>query len=183
MGGHGKRSSTRWWIGGASAVCGVLASAALLFLGRGDPSAPGRQVSRMAPISAGPASTAARPGPIDVEAGIRAHFRLDVHHGLVYDPVAYVLEKPDSSSTWKWEEHRGGELTKRTNNLGFNEDQPTEIRKHGLRILVAGDSHTEGVVNNSESFCNVAERLLQQSLGRKDVEVLNAGVGYTCPTC
>ena len=121
--------------------------------------------------------------PVLDEAAARRHFSIEGRPALRYDPLAYLVPAPDHSVNFRWEEHPDGRFVKRSNNLGFFEDEPTAIEKHGLRVLVAGDSHTSGLVNNAESFCNVAERELQRSLGRPDVEVLNAGVGYTSPTC
>jgi len=120
--------------------------------------------------------------PFD-EGAVRKYFMLDERAQLLYDPLAYVLLKPDISAEYTWEEHPKGVVLRRTNNMGFNEDGPTEIAKRGVRVLVSGDSHTEGVVFNDESFTNVAERKLRGILGRKDVEFLNSGVGYTSPTC
>ena len=47
--------------------------------------------------------------------------------------------------------------------------------------MVLGDSHTEGVVHNEESFASVLEGLLQDTPGWEESEVLNAGVGTTGP--
>lgn len=100
-----------------------------------------------------------------------------------YDPVAILLPRPDTVRTWRWDEHPRGHVVLRTNNLGFREDLPTEIAKRGIRILVAGDSHTAGVVDNAESFANVLEARLQEGASAPVIEVLNAGVAYTGPYC
>ena len=49
------------------------------------------------------------------------------------------------------------------------------------RVVVLGDSHTDGYVDNAESFATVLEARLRERLGPSDVvEVLNAGVvGYS----
>jgi hypothetical protein len=56
------------------------------------------------------------------------------------------------------------------------------VSKKGRRVLVIGDSQTQGVVNARETFSSVLEALLNEGRGRA-VEVLNAGVGFTGPTC
>lgn len=101
----------------------------------------------------------------------------------VYDPLAYAVLKPDVTQIWPWPEHPRGQVVSRTNNLGFREDADTAVEKSGPRILVAGDSHTDGMVDNAESFANVLEARLAASApaGAAPVEVLNAGVGNSGP--
>jgi hypothetical protein len=70
----------------------------------------------------------------------------------------------------------------RTNELGLRRDVATVIPKpRGLRrVLVLGDSHTDGYVANAESFSTWLEASLQRALATAAVEVLNAGVsGYS----
>lgn len=98
----------------------------------------------------------------------------------VFDPVAWTLLAPDRDDELPWPEAPAGSLVLRTNNLGFREDQDTLEEKSGFRILVVGDSHTEGVVANAQSFANVLERLLVED-GGEPVEVINGGVGGTGP--
>jgi hypothetical protein len=112
----------------------------------------------------------------------RAVFSEHDENGFRFDPVAYILPKPNVTASWDWPERPEGHFTYRTNNLGFAEDGPTALAKSGTRVLVAGDSHTQGTVNNTESFPNRLEALL--AAGRSTpVEVLNAGVGGTGPAC
>jgi hypothetical protein len=64
----------------------------------------------------------------------------------------------------------------RTNNLGFREDHDTALTSASAhRIMVFGDSHTEGMVDNEDSFPHVAQRILNAD--GLDVEVLNAAAG------
>jgi len=108
-------------------------------------------------------------------------------HGLrsgdreMYDPVSYVVLKPNNTSEWKWPEHPTGKILVVSNNLGFRRDTDTQVEKHGPRILVAGDSHTDGLVWNKESFCTVLEERLNARPGAARCEVLNAGVGGSGP--
>jgi hypothetical protein len=101
--------------------------------------------------------------------------------------------RPDRNQSFDWPEHPDGRVTFRTNNLGFREDRPTQVEKSGPRVLVLGDSHTEGQVNNDENVAHVLERLLQEQPPERAApagaalpaaprfEVLNAGVGGTGP--
>jgi hypothetical protein len=184
---HPKAALVRALLAVASAVTALLVGALWLrFAGR-------RESPRPAPLPVPAGTAAAAPAPraapaaqavsvID-EALIRSLVPEQVFQSHRFDPVAYLLPKPDRTSTFSWAEHPEGKVTIRTNNLGFHRDEPTELEKRGLRVVVAGDSHTEAlVVNNSESFCTVAQRELRRLLGREDVEVLNAGVGNTSPT-
>jgi hypothetical protein len=171
-----------------AAAGGVLLALAVVAVGTGRlgklGAPPGKTVAAAELPSAPPAFDPELPfRPILDEATTRKHFLLDQRKELAYDPLAYIVQAPNLSEKWPWPEHPDGGFVRRTNNLGFNEDEPTEAEKHGLRVLVAGDSHTAGLLNPAESFSNVAERALRRSLGREDVEVLNAGVAYTGPTC
>lgn len=75
-------------------------------------------------------------------------------------------------------EHRLSRIPLKTNWCGLREDDDTKTEKAAgvSRILVVGDSHTEGIVLNQESFANV----LEAQLGSR-YEVLNAGKGMTSP--
>ena len=98
----------------------------------------------------------------------------------LFDPVALLVNAPDFVATVTWPEHPLGAVLFRTNNRGFREDEPTEVASDAYRILVLGDSHTEGAVNNDESFANVLE-LQVNKRSERPVEVINAGVGGTGP--
>lgn len=105
---------------------------------------------------------------------------------FTYDPIAWVVLKPNSGNDRvNWPEHPLGHIQHKTNNMGFRELADTQVEKHAYRILVTGDSHTEGAVNDDESYANVLEALLNQSLdptgATHPVEVINAGVGGTGP--
>jgi lysophospholipase L1-like esterase len=91
-----------------------------------------------------------------------------------------VVLAPGFEGEREWPEAPEGKIEIHTNNMGFREDQPTLLEKHGLRILVVGDSHTEGAVSAKDSYSNVLERLLSEERG-EPVEVINAAVGGTGP--
>src|SRR5207248_2046133 len=83
-------------------------------------------------------------------------------------------------------DHPGGSFRFRTNNLGLRRDVDTAIDKPPelFRVLMLGESQTEGYVNNEESFPTLLEARLAGQLspiGRR-AEVLNAGVGGYKPT-
>lgn len=101
----------------------------------------------------------------------------------VADPVAGFLHKPNARRSLFLSEREGGTFDLATNNLGFREDRDTAPKKApgSYRILVTGDSHTDGVVANSESFANRLELRLAAADPRRGFEVINGGVGYYGP--
>mgnify|MGYP001607393706 CR=1 FL=1 len=74
-----------------------------------------------------------------------------------------------------------GKIVVTTNNFGFKENENTNEKKEPgtKRILVTGDSHTDGVAYNEETFPNQLEILLNSE--DEKFEVLNGGVGYYGP--
>lgn len=102
--------------------------------------------------------------------------------GYRYDPLALLMREPDTKQRWKLPEYPGGVFLQVTNDRGFREDQPTPQEFGGARVVVSGDSHTDGMVENPRSFANVAEAELTRALG-EPVDVINAGVGSTSPRC
>ena len=104
---------------------------------------------------------------------------------LVEDEVTWFFHRPNLRRRERvaWPEHPKGYIRKSTNNLGFCESEDTpELKPPGTRrFLVTGDSHTDGVVFNSESFPNQLEVLLNQGRTRPVHDVLNAGVGFYGP--
>ena len=96
---------------------------------------------------------------------------------LVYDPVAYFFTRPHMNSRVRFGEHPDGGFRVVTNSLGMREDGELAAAPPALRVLVTGDSHTDGVCNNDESFANLLEVGLRSVLSIDDVEVLNAGCG------
>lgn len=98
----------------------------------------------------------------------------------VPDALAGHVHKPYAKREYAWAEHEKGKIVFRTNNLGFREDEDTEVTKpeHTVRVLVTGDSHTDGVVYNAESFPNLLEQKLNSTPGASEFEVINGGTGY-----
>lgn len=95
--------------------------------------------------------------------------------GLHYDPLAYFRRPAFQRLKFKWEEHPAGGWHLNTNSLGLRDDTELAAEKPDLRIFVTGDSHTDGVCENYESFPNLLEADLRSA--GKDAEVSNAGVG------
>lgn len=100
---------------------------------------------------------------------------------LVFDPVAHFLRRPSRSRVVRWHEHADGEFTITTNADSFREDGPTPARIDATRVVVIGDSHTDGMVNNFESFSNLLEGLLNVRAGEGSYDVVNAGVPGSGP--
>jgi hypothetical protein len=101
----------------------------------------------------------------------------------IYDDVIGHVHRPGAQVEVLWDEHPTGRVLMRTNNMGFREDGDTDPKKGDdtVRILVTGDSHIDGVVDNSESFPNRLEALLNESGGIPKFEVINGGTGYYGP--
>jgi len=99
------------------------------------------------------------------------------------DPVIGHVHRPNLRLQTVREEHPKTRIAANTNNLGFRNDRDTaQPKPEGMaRILVAGDSHTDGLVWNDESFAHLIELELTAALPGASVEVLNAGVGHYGP--
>ena len=98
---------------------------------------------------------------------------------LRYQPEAHLWGLPSRSNRRPFAEYPAGRFLVQTNSLGLRKDVEVRAQAPDLRVLVTGDSHTAGVVPNSESYANVLEVLLSQRDPTRSFEVLNAGVGGT----
>lgn len=100
---------------------------------------------------------------------------INIHyHQRVAD--AGWVRLPDKESRSVFSEHPQGLVVKQSNNRGFVRTTPTTLQKNRgvLRVLVTGDSHTDGYVSTHENFCTLLESQLNTT-GRS-TEILNAGV-------
>ena len=99
------------------------------------------------------------------------------------DTIAGHFHVPVASREFDWPEHPEGKIEMRTNNIGCRNDQDTEIKKHNnvKRIIITGDSHTDGVLNNSESVAAHLKEIFSKNYPDLEFEVLNAGNGYYGP--
>ena len=96
----------------------------------------------------------------------------------VADAIAGHAHPVNTVEAYEWSEHPGGQIRKAYNNLGFAENSATNKQKgrNIYRILVSGDSHIDGWVNNDESFPNRLENLLNSSVQGIGFEVINGAV-------
>jgi hypothetical protein len=96
------------------------------------------------------------------------------------DPYTGILHKPFVHFRVPWPEHPSGALEIVTNGMGFRADAPTIGRKTpgAFRILITGDSHTDGLVYNAESFSKLIEDGLNRGSRIRACETINAGVGH-----
>lgn len=99
---------------------------------------------------------------------------------LEYDPFSYYRYKGGLEIRVEFPEHEGGFFVKHTSSQGFGGhfDQLPAVRDRF--IVITGDSHTDGLCNDDETF---ASRLQTQLVTRHPelaVEVLNTGMtGYS----
>lgn len=100
---------------------------------------------------------------------------------LSEDSLTMFWHIPNMNKHFDFEEYAPGGYIKRTNNLGFVKNRNTEVSKDSLiRIIITGDSHTDGVLPDNETFPNLMEDSLNLNLNLKanpTYELLNAGMG------
>ncbi|MCK6447663.1 MAG: GDSL-type esterase/lipase family protein [Planctomycetes bacterium] len=94
-----------------------------------------------------------------------------------YDEYCYYRYKSNLSFANLWPEHPKGRWYARTNSLGLREDAETPRGEVDLRVIVTGDSHTDGVCDNAESFANRLEAKLVERHPESAIDVGNAGKG------
>lgn len=104
-------------------------------------------------------------------------FSLSLDTRLTNDPWTVARLVPGLNDKFLWNEHPKREFWFRTNGIGLREDNELANPPSDIRILVAGDSHTCGLCNNSENFCSELERKLGARRPGKSIEALNTGVG------
>jgi lysophospholipase L1-like esterase len=96
---------------------------------------------------------------------------------FVYDPLTYFRRRAFLNRRVPWAEHPDGEFYFITNSLGLRDHEELSRERPWRRVLVTGDSHTDGVCNNEESFPNRLEVHLREGAPGRSFESLNAGVG------
>lgn len=129
-------------------------------------------------------------GIVVAAVALEIFIRMSGYHRAFAEPdafIGYVLT-PHFSRVVPILEHAGASVLFRTNNLGLRRDDDTSIVKPAgtARVLVLGDSQTEGMVSNDESYSAGLERALnatESEAAKREahrVEVLNAAVsGYS----
>ncbi len=125
--------------------------------------------------------------------GIRPLTQVREHHDPdLLHPVAAIAEAQRAGwIPWPREtrridavkEHRRGYIEITRNNLSCREDGETSLEKvPGVtRVLVLGDSHTDGVCFNEESYPNLLEAEWNRRAERPAYEIINAGFGPSSP--
>ncbi len=104
---------------------------------------------------------------------------------LEYDSRRIYRYRPNLLEVVPWPEHPRGSWTRATNAEGAREDHDFPSPPPASLVLVAGDSHTEGVCDNSETYCSLLEHALTRSHGERLhgeplIEVYNTGgSGYS----
>ncbi|MCC6406979.1 MAG: hypothetical protein IT453_07425 [Planctomycetes bacterium] len=98
---------------------------------------------------------------------------------FVYDPDCFYRAAPNRNEPYAWPEHPRGTWTSATNSDGAREDHELGARELDAFVLVAGDSQTEGMCDNADTFCTRLEAELATA-GRPRIEVYDTGLsGYT----
>lgn len=98
----------------------------------------------------------------------------------VFDPHCYFVKKPNQRGQREFPEHPAGVLERTTNSLGLRGSAEPAAATPDLRILVTGDSHTEGVCRDDETFAARLEARLRAAHPGRSIEVLNAARGGYC---
>ena len=114
---------------------------------------------------------------------LKPHFPLSDADYYQADSLTGHFHKPYVIREFEWKEHLTDEIIMKTNNLGLRSDKDTEMKKANnlFRVLITGDSHIDGVVNNNESIAYFLENGLNKLYSIRKHEVLNAGNGYFGP--
>lgn len=97
--------------------------------------------------------------------------------GNRYDPATYYAYRPNMNHRIRFQEHPKKRWFLRTNGLGMRRDEEVAEEPPALRVLVAGDSHADGVCNNEEGFPALVEAELERRHPGRAIEVLNASHG------
>ena len=99
-----------------------------------------------------------------------------------FHPYLYYSHEAHTDTTRRFPEHPDGEYRIQTNALGMREVDEVADPRPRYRVIVTGDSHTDGVCSNEENFSSRLEASFERDpLGPDSgVEVLNcACFGYS----
>jgi len=113
------------------------------------------------------------PGEAGVEDVRRMFAFTEMLHA--FDPRTYYRFRAGLNERYEWPEHPEGHWTRVTNSAGRREDTEARSARPDLRVVIIGDSHTEGICNNNESFPNRLEARLAATRPGEVIEVVNAG--------
>lgn len=116
---------------------------------------------------------------------IQSFFEMTGPNQVAYlkkDSLAMFVHIPDIKIYDNWGTPQQKLTTeRRTNNLGFREDDDIVAKRpNEYRVLVTGDSHTDGVLkHNPQSFINIWEKKLNATSDSITYyNCINGGVGY-----
>lgn len=114
---------------------------------------------------------------------LKSHFPSSDDDYYQADSLAGHFHKPNVVREFNWEEHPNGKIVMKTNNTGLRNDNDTKVQKdkNQFRVVVTGDSHIDGVLNNNESVAFFLDEGLNNQYPERQNEVLNAGNGYYGP--
>lgn len=105
----------------------------------------------------------------------------DQRYYLQKDSLAMFVHLPNIQIYDNWGTPQQKLTTeRRTNNLGFREDDDIVAKRtNEYRVLVTGDSHTDGVLkHNPQSFINIWEKQLNAKDTLTYYNCINGGTGY-----
>ena len=94
-----------------------------------------------------------------------------------YDRQAHYHYQGGLNIRTPFPEYPDGGFDMRTNALGLRENSEVLSQQPDLRVLVTGDSHSDGVCDAEETYTNVLERALAAVRPGKTIEALNASAG------
>lgn len=102
-------------------------------------------------------------------------------HGQVwmFDELLGARRRPGSHAFQKHPEHPDGGFEVAFNSRGHKDREPLE--RADWRVVLTGDSQTEGVCGVEESFAQRLEARLRASFQGRTIEVVNAGIGGSNP--
>lgn len=97
-----------------------------------------------------------------------------------YDEHTYFRYRPNQTTQRPWPRTPKGDWTFHTNSLGLREDAELLAQHPDLRVVVAGDSNSEGMCENQDSFANRLEQLLADARPGTVAECINVShSGYS----
>lgn len=114
---------------------------------------------------------------------LKPHFPSSDNDYYQADSLTGHFHKPNVIREFAWEEHPEGKIEMKTNNIGLRNNYDTKVQKdkNQFRVVVTGDSHIDGVLNNNQSVAFFLEKGLNNQYPERKNEVLNAGNGYFGP--
>jgi hypothetical protein len=103
------------------------------------------------------------------------------HSDLIFDPHCWVARAGPQDFRVQFAEHPEGWIRRVMNSRGLREEREFAACKPGLRVLFAGDSHTDGACNTNEAFVHLLERDWKACHPGYELEAINGGLGGYSP--